>query len=317
MIPTYNCASFLEEALASVLANDPGPDLMQIEVVDDCSTTDDPGEVVQRIGRGRIDFFRQPANVGHARNFNRCIQPSRVTLIHILHWDARIGEGFYGRMAEAFERDAEIGAAFCRVRVIDEDGAVRYDMPALQPNSGRVADAVRTMAVRQPVETPAIVVRREVYERLGGFDHRLKYCGEDLEMWVRIAARYPIRYEAETLALYRTHTRSLSSASVRTGQDIRDVRSAIDTFRAYLPPEEADDIVARARSVVGVWAVNIARDAVSRNDFAAARSQIREALNCSRSAPVMAALTRLVFSTTGRKARRALRRIRNLSFAIR
>lgn len=34
MIPTYNCASYLRETLASVLAQDPGPDLMQIAVVD-------------------------------------------------------------------------------------------------------------------------------------------------------------------------------------------------------------------------------------------------------------------------------------------
>jgi glycosyltransferase involved in cell wall biosynthesis len=42
MIPTYNCASYLRETLASVLAQDLGSDVMQIEVVDDCSTQDDP-----------------------------------------------------------------------------------------------------------------------------------------------------------------------------------------------------------------------------------------------------------------------------------
>ena len=39
--------------------------------------------------------------------------------------------------------------------------------------------------------TPSIVVRRSVYERLGSFDRRL-VCAEDWEMWVRIAAHYPI-----------------------------------------------------------------------------------------------------------------------------
>ena len=45
MIPTYNCAKYLRETLASVLAQDPGAEVMQIEVVDDRSTQDDPAAV--------------------------------------------------------------------------------------------------------------------------------------------------------------------------------------------------------------------------------------------------------------------------------
>jgi glycosyltransferase involved in cell wall biosynthesis len=45
MIPTHNCARYLRETLTSVLAQDPGPDVMQIEVVDDHSTKDDPEQV--------------------------------------------------------------------------------------------------------------------------------------------------------------------------------------------------------------------------------------------------------------------------------
>ncbi|MEQ9234992.1 MAG: glycosyltransferase [Coleofasciculus sp. E2-BRE-01] len=38
MIPTYNCAQYLRETLANVLAQDPGSEVMQIEVIDDHST---------------------------------------------------------------------------------------------------------------------------------------------------------------------------------------------------------------------------------------------------------------------------------------
>src|SRR5215210_6047396 len=77
MIPSFNCADYLRESLRSVLAQDPGPEIMQIEVVDDCSTSDGPEAVVAEIGRGRVGFFRQPQNVGHARNFGTCLQRSR------------------------------------------------------------------------------------------------------------------------------------------------------------------------------------------------------------------------------------------------
>ena len=35
MIPTFHCAQFLHQTLESVLSQDPGPDVMQIEVIDD------------------------------------------------------------------------------------------------------------------------------------------------------------------------------------------------------------------------------------------------------------------------------------------
>ena len=87
MIPTYHCARYLGETLRSVLAQDPGPDAMQIEVVDDHSTQDDPESVVREVGRGRVGFFRQPANVGITRNFATCITRSRGRLVHLLHGD--------------------------------------------------------------------------------------------------------------------------------------------------------------------------------------------------------------------------------------
>jgi glycosyltransferase involved in cell wall biosynthesis len=312
MIPTYNCAAYLRETLESVLAQDPGPERMQIQVVDDHSTADDPEAVARELGRGRVEFHRQPRNIGHTRNFDTCIRLARGRLVHILHGDDRVLPGFYRTLEAAFDADPEIGAAFCRVQVVDQAGNPRYEVPPLQPESGRVARGPRVMAVEQPVETPSIVVRREVYEALGGFDGRLRSCGEDLEMWVRIAARYPVWYEVEPLAVYRTHPRSLSGASFRTGQNIRDVRLAIETCRASLPRDEADEIAAQAKERAALWALAIAVDAITARDLATARVQVREALACSRTARVRKAARDVVLYALRREARVLARRIRKL-----
>ena len=60
IIPTHNCAAYVETTLASVLAQAPAAEEMQIEVIDDHSEKDDPEAVVRRLGPGRVGFFDSP-----------------------------------------------------------------------------------------------------------------------------------------------------------------------------------------------------------------------------------------------------------------
>src|SRR5712692_12027908 len=67
MIPTYNPrADYLEETLRSVLQQDPGPEEMQIEVIDDHSSDDLAAQTVRRVGGGRVSFHAEPQNRGLA-----------------------------------------------------------------------------------------------------------------------------------------------------------------------------------------------------------------------------------------------------------
>src|SRR5438034_11453647 len=88
MIPTYNPrAEYLEETLKSVLQQDPGPEQMQIEVIDDGSTDNTVSEVVRRIGAGRVAFHAVPQNRGLANTWNLCVERARGNWVHILHQD--------------------------------------------------------------------------------------------------------------------------------------------------------------------------------------------------------------------------------------
>jgi len=235
MIPTYHSGAFLRATLGSVLAQDPGPHAMQIEVVDDHSTADDPGAIVREVAGDRVQFFRQPDNVGHAANFDTCLRRSRGHLVHLLHGDDAVRPGFYATMASAFDAHPEIGAAFCRTIYMDARGRWTSFSPLLQRAPGLVPDALAIVATRQPAQPPAIVVRRAVYEQLGGFDRRLHTCAEDWEMYARIAAHHPLWHDPEPLALYRRHRHSLTGRGLRTGQNARDARLAIATYRRHVP----------------------------------------------------------------------------------
>jgi len=310
MIPTYHCADYLAETLRSVLRQDAGPDAMQIEVVDDHSTADDPEQVTREVGGGRVSFFRQPANVGHVRNFNACLQQSRGMLVHLLHGDDAVRDGFYSALGAAFEREPGIGAAFCRFIAMDESGHWQTIAPLMAPVAGVLPNWLGNIARGQRLQPPSIVVRREVYERLGGFDDRIQSYGEDWEMWTRIAAHYPVWYEPEPLAIYRLRTASLSRGAVSTGQNVRDLACAIAINRALLPPGEADAISSFATVDTALTAIRRSHRMLRVGDTHAPLVQLREALRLSRSPRVLAGSAGLLMHWAVTHARRLLGRAR-------
>ena len=286
MIPTYHCARFLRQTLESVLAQDPGPEVMQIEVVDDDSALDDPESVVAEVGQGRVTFYRQPQNVGHTKNFETCLKRARGKVIHLLHGDDYILNGFYHKLHQAFETQPGIGAAFCRQIFMDAAGNWEAYSPLEQPESGILNNGLEHLALEQRIMTPSIVVRRDVYERLGGFDSRL-VCSEDWEMWVRIASRYPIWYQTEPLAAYRMHFASNTGRHVRNGDDMRFTRMAIEIFKSYLPQEKAEEISRKAREIYALSALDMAYSLFLKGDLTATAAQAREAISLSSSPKVM------------------------------
>jgi GT2 family glycosyltransferase len=290
MIPTFNCNQFLRTTLESVLAQDPGPGVMHIEVVDDHST-DDPAAIVAALGRGRVAYFRQRSNVGITKNFATCLNLARGRLVHLLHGDDCARQGFYAQMSRLFELHPTIGAAFCRHIFIDEHGRELAKSAPEQSISGVLPDALERLALEQRIMTPSMVVRREVYERLGGFDDRLP-CSEDWEMWVRIAAHYPVAYEPAPLAAYRMHADSNTGRNTHNAANMRYTRAAIDMFEAYLPPAKARDIARRARETYALSAVEFARERLRQRDLSGALAQAREALRFRLSARVVAKILR-------------------------
>ena len=311
MIPTYHCAEYLAQTLCSVLRQAPEPDAMQIEVVDDCSERDDPERVVRDVGGGRVSFFRQPQNVGHVRNFNTCLQRSRGTLVHLLHGDDAVRDGFYSTLGDAFARESAIGAAFCRFIAMDGAGHWQTIGPLVAPVAGVLPNWLEQIARGQRLQPPSIVVRRDVYERLGGFDDRIQSYREDWEMWTRIAAHYPVWYEPEPLALYRLRAASLSRGAVSTGQNIRDLACAISINRALLPPNEADAISRFATVDTALTALRRSHRMLRAGETRAPLVQLREALRLSRSPRVLAGSARLLAHWALVHVRRGLRGVRS------
>jgi glycosyltransferase involved in cell wall biosynthesis len=234
LIPTHNCARYLELALGSVLEQDPGPECMEIIVVDDHSTQDDPEAVVRRLAGERVRFIQQPANVGKVRNYETGLLASRGMLIHQLHGDDRVCPGFYERMGAFFDQCPAAAAAFCRSIYVDGNGKWLGITGAEQYEDGISSDFLARIVIAQRIQTPAMVVKREAYEKLGGFDRRL-HCMEDWEMWIRLAAHYPIGFANEVLAEYRTHADNATSETLLDGSALSTHALLLKITDAYLP----------------------------------------------------------------------------------
>jgi glycosyltransferase involved in cell wall biosynthesis len=301
MIPTFNNSEYLRAALLSVLAQDAGPEKMQIEVVDDASV-DDPASVVQEIGRGRVSYYRQDRNVGHIANFQSCLLRSTGRIVHLLHCDDAVLPGFYRKLQIAFERVPGLGAAFCRQIFIDEQGVRLSTAPLEQEKAGIISDAACRLAREQRIMTPSIAVRRSVYERLGGFDRRL-LCSEDWEMWVRIAASYPVWYEPEPLALYRIHQNSNTGRHVRSADDTRYTRMAIEIFRSYLPAGRAAEITRTARLTYAWSALESAQLLLEAGDGPGFRAQLWEGLRLTTSLQLLKRSARLLLRHSAMRLR--------------
>jgi len=286
MIPVYNCADYLRATLGSVLRQLPPGEAAQIEVIDDCSTRDDPEAVVRECGQGRVTYFRQPRNVGPQATFTTCIERSRGEWVHILHGDDMAGDGFYASIQRMSAANPTVGAAFCRTVLVDASGAELHLSEPESDETGLQTDLIDRLGVDNVIRFPSIAVRRQTYETVGGF-HPDLFHSADWDMWRRVALAVPVWYDPTPRAIYRLHEQSDTSSLMRTGANIADARRAIDIARTYLPPDRRDDLTRRARRYHAGYALEVAEEMIERRAWPGALAQMREAFRCSSSPGVV------------------------------
>lgn len=222
LIPAYNCGDYLSVCLKSVLDQALAPEEMEIIVSDDASLEGSPEDLVRELGGGRVRFVRQEKNLGHTGNFEFLLNEARGSLTHLLHADDYVLPGFYDAQDRVYRENPEVMACFCANLHVDEKGREqsRSAWKAEKGIQGR--EWLLAMCVHNQLQTASMTVKREVYERLGGFDSRFGWT-EDWEMWARIGSQYPVYFIPDPFCAYRRVKDSNTSKRFRTGQNVRDV----------------------------------------------------------------------------------------------
>ncbi len=236
IIPLYNGARFIAEAIASVVNQTRPPD--EIIIVDDGSTDNGP-DVVRELALTIPLTLLTKTNGGQsaARNFG--IRHASSSLVALLDQD----DFWYPRHLEVLEQpflhhvDAErIGWVYSDLDEVEENGGLTRqcllaDMGVVHPKTN-VFDC---LAEDMFILPSAALFRRSAFDAIGGFDERFSGY-EDDDFFLRLLrANYLNIYVPDSLSAWRMHGTSSSRSPRMTRSRILFAQKLIAAF----PPNPA------------------------------------------------------------------------------
>lgn len=293
MITVYGRTDYLKQALLSVLSQALSAAEMEIVVVSDGGISVEQQQAiascVQEFGQGRVRLHQLAENAGHPHIFSICLDLATGQWVHILHDDDTIEPDFYAALTEGIAAQPELGAAFCRCRIVDERGNAVRETPLEQEQAGPLQDWLNRIAAFCRLQTPAIAVRRAAYEQVGGYCPAAR-SAFDWEMWQRLATHFAVWYEPRTLATYRQHNATASSSLLRNGGQVADALMAIEVAQRYLPADRRADFARAARANYARRALQLAQQFANEGDVEAVLANLRAAVKCSQAEDVTSEL---------------------------
>jgi len=209
IIPTYNGAKYLPQAVESILAQT--YDQYEIVIIDDGSTDQTKDIVSDFIDSypGKIRYIYQDnAGVSVARNTG--IQNSKGRYIAFLDSDDQWLSQHLEKSVMAIESQPSTGLVHSNLTRVTESGKT-IETPVKNEKyvSGKIFEPL--FLRKGNIACSTVLFKKECCEKVGYFDEQLTRLGcEDREMWLRIAQQYEIYYIDEVLVHYRVHETNFS-----------------------------------------------------------------------------------------------------------
>ncbi|MGH7963598.1 MAG: glycosyltransferase family 2 protein [Candidatus Binatia bacterium] len=192
IIPTYNRRDVIREAIASVLAQTYQD--FELIVVDDGSE-DGTAEAVCKVVGVRY-LYQSNRGVSAARNCGVAL--SNGELLAFLDSDDTWQPQKLESQVAFFTAHPQ--AQICQTEEIWLRHGVRVNPQNKHRKSG--GDIFARSLELCLVSPSAVMMRRELFERVGGFDESLPAC-EDYDLWLRIAATMPVHLIETPLVIKR------------------------------------------------------------------------------------------------------------------
>lgn len=227
LVPAYDAERFVDEAIASVIAQTFGD--WEIVAVDDASR-DATAERLETwsMKDARIRVHRNRANLGMTANWNRCLSLARGAFVLKLDADDALRPRALEVLVGKLQSRETLGTAV-RALLVSESGEVFGAPPGdaalmdagVDPYRDQDLPAERWMGIsafgHQLWSSSAFLLRREWLERSGGWDERFG-CASDTDMVLRLLRSGGVfRHCAYAGLLYRTVGGSVSDVYRKNG----------------------------------------------------------------------------------------------------
>jgi glycosyltransferase involved in cell wall biosynthesis len=234
MIPVYNHSHFIGQAIESIL-NQQCQDL-DVVVVDDAST-DNTCEIVScYCSDSRVQYVRNEENLGMARNWNRCLELAKGPLVMLFHSDDMLDPDYLTQVSQIFERYPQVGLVYSPVRHVDANNQVTEQAAVRPARYYQAGDEALTALLTTGIHPLTTVMRRECYERLGGYNEGIR-DGPDIELFARIASRYNTYDLGRIYGSFRVHDNKAGHLSYLRQDRLDSYMYGTRLIWGYLSPE--------------------------------------------------------------------------------
>jgi len=212
IIPVYNGERFISETIKSVLEQT--YEDFELIVADNCST-DGTVKVAAQFADARLKIKTAKEHLAMFSNFNRAAGYATGTYLKFLCADDLIREDCIERQVHALDRYPTVALVSSQRKVLSEppDDTIlgSGDWAGLISRS----EAIEVISRRGNIigEPSAVLLRRNFFERMGGYNPNLNQLG-DLECWCNLLKHGELFYYEEPLCTYRSHAQQATRANL-------------------------------------------------------------------------------------------------------